>query len=111
MRITFQVEQGLKGVPSGRTFTIRQWAGMWNDNLRYKAGDRVVLFLYPPSKLGLTSPVGGARGKFVLDQHGQVLLGMERAELLRELSSRTRLVRDRIRLRDFMRGVREAEEK
>lgn len=109
IQITFRVEQGLKGVRSGRTFIMREWAGASDAGRRYRAGERMVLFLYPTSKLGLTSPVGGERGRFVLDRRGQVLLGMERAELFHETSERG--ARDRIRLREFMRGVRAAEEK
>jgi hypothetical protein len=34
-----------------------------------------MLFLYPPSKLGLTSPVGGPLGRFKIDPDGRVILG------------------------------------
>ncbi len=33
---------------------------------KYSVGEEVVLFLYPESKLGLTSPVGQGQGKFVV---------------------------------------------
>lgn len=35
---------------------------------KYSVGEEIVLFLYPESKLGLTSPVGQGQGKFVV-QH------------------------------------------
>jgi hypothetical protein len=34
-------------------------------------GEHILLFLYPPSRLGLTSPVGGSRGQVALDQTGE----------------------------------------
>lgn len=110
MRITFQVEQGLRGVRTGRTLTIRQWAGLWDAGTRYRVGDRLLLFLYPPSRLGLTSPVGGQQGRFALDHRGQALVGIERAALFREMRARGEVRNDRIRLRDFMRGIRRAQE-
>jgi hypothetical protein len=95
-------------VRSGRELVIRQWAGLWNAGERYRTGERVLLFLYPASKLGLTSPVGGARGRFSLDRNDQVLLGVERAALFSDQVQRPR--RDRIPLREFVRGVRRIEE-
>ena len=66
-RISFQVEQGVRGVRSGTTLTIREWAGLWNNERpqtpRYRRGEHVLLFLYPPSRAGLTSTVGGNNGK------------------------------------------------
>jgi hypothetical protein len=72
MRITFHVDQGLRGAHTGETLVIREWAGLWQGGERYQLGERVMLFLYPPSKLGLTSPVGGSAGRFVVDSGGQV---------------------------------------
>ncbi len=102
VRIRFQVEQGLRGVRSGKELTIRQWAGLWDAGERYRVGERVLLFLYPASKLGLTSAVAGSRGRFALDHRGQVLLGRERAILLHgSLQQR----HDRVPLREFVRGL------
>ena len=58
MRITFHVDQGLRGTRTGQTLVIHEWAGLWRAGERYQPGERVMLFLYPPSKLGLTSPIG-----------------------------------------------------
>ncbi|HEX4945247.1 MAG TPA: hypothetical protein VFZ34_01120, partial [Blastocatellia bacterium] len=48
---------------------------------KYNVGEELVLFLYPESKLGLTSPVGQGQGKFVV-QHdtrsGQRILRNDR---------------------------------
>jgi hypothetical protein len=47
----------------------------------------VLLFLYPPSKLGLTSPVGGTSGRLQIDRKRRVDLknasgsGLRRIEL------------------------------
>jgi len=59
VRITFQVEQGIRGVRTGQTLVIREWVGLWEQGERYRLGERVLLFLYRPSQLGLTSPVAG----------------------------------------------------
>lgn len=75
MRITFRVEQGLRGTRTGDALTIREWAGLWQGGERYRVGERVVLLLHPPSKLGLTSPVGGIRGRYSIDPQGNIMLG------------------------------------
>ena len=106
-RIRFQVEQGLRGARSGRVLTIRQWAGLWDQGERFRPGERLLLFLYPSSKLGLSSPVGGARGRFALDRGGQVLLGMERAALFNDGSHVTR---NRVPLKEFVSRLRQEEE-
>ena len=62
VQITFHVEQAMRGARAGQMLTIREWAGLWESGERYRPGERVLLFLYPPSKLGLTSPVGGPAG-------------------------------------------------
>jgi hypothetical protein len=72
--ITFRVEQAIRGATPGENLTIRQWMGVWSGGQRYRVGERVLLFLYPPSKLGLTSSVGGALGHFAVDPVGRVLL-------------------------------------
>jgi hypothetical protein len=72
--VTFQVEHAVRGTSSGQSLTIREWSGLWARGERYRVGENVLLFLYPPSKLGLTSPVGGALGRFPIDPRGRVLL-------------------------------------
>jgi hypothetical protein len=74
VRITFQVEQGIRGVRTGQVLVIHEWGGLWEQGERYRPGERVLLFLYRPSKLGLTSPVAGALGRFAVDNKGQVNL-------------------------------------
>ena len=72
VQITFRVSQGIRGVRPGQMFSIKEWAGLWDSNDRYRVGQNVVLFLYRPSKLGLTSPVSGAMGKFVVGTGGLI---------------------------------------
>ena len=106
--ITFHVEKAIRGVTPGEDLTISQWVGLWSAGQRYRVGERVLLFLYPRSKLGLTSCVGGQIGRFVVDARGHVLLSS------RHLSAfRTDPVlggRSRVPLRDFALAVRRAGE-
>jgi hypothetical protein len=74
VRTTFKVDRGIRGVRTGEILAIREWAGPWEAGERYRPGEHVFLFLYPPSKLGLTSPVGGQAGRFPVDS-GSVLVG------------------------------------
>jgi hypothetical protein len=71
--ITFHVEHPLRGAVPGGSLTILEWLGLWSSGQRYAVGEHVLLFLYPPSKLGLTSAVGGSLGQFRLDSAGGIL--------------------------------------
>lgn len=73
IRITFAVHEGLRGVRAGKTFTLQEWAGLWSTaGGRFRPGERVFLFLYPRSKLGLTSVVGGTLGRYRLDSNWRI---------------------------------------
>lgn len=72
--ISFHVDRAIRGVIPGQTLTIFQWIGLWSGGQRYRVGEHVVLFLYPPSKLGLTSCVGGPLGRFSIDSLNQIAL-------------------------------------
>jgi hypothetical protein len=74
MQITFRIDQAIRGVRAGQSLTIHEWAGLWDAGERYHPGERVMLFLYPPSRLGLTSPVAGAQGRLPIDRSGRVVL-------------------------------------
>lgn len=78
--VTVKVEEMLKGAPA-ETFTFMQFSGLMPaegsakglsaaqslpDVPAYRVGEELVLFLYPPSKVGFTSPVGGSQGKFLV---------------------------------------------
>ena len=72
--ITFQVEHAMLGTRAGQDLTIHEWGGLWARGERYRVGERVLLFLYAPGKLGLTSPVAGSMGRFAMDSQGKVVL-------------------------------------
>jgi hypothetical protein len=81
--ITFHVERALRGTTPGDDLTISQWIGLWSTGQRYRIGERVLLFLYPPSKLGLTSCVAGSMGRFYIDPRGRVLLSVQHLSAFR----------------------------
>ncbi|HEX4946204.1 MAG TPA: hypothetical protein VFZ34_06060 [Blastocatellia bacterium] len=64
-----QVIEMLKG-GAAREVTFMQYGNSTNQYVahqpKYRVGEEVVLFLYPESKLGFTSPVGQGQGKFVV---------------------------------------------
>jgi hypothetical protein len=82
LTISLHVDQGIRGVKSGPTFTFRQLAGLQEAGKHYRMGEHVLLFLYPPSKLGLTTPVEGRFGRFEMDGDGRVLLEEARVSAL-----------------------------
>lgn len=73
-KIRFHVDQAIRGVSRGQVIEVNEWAGLWQAGERYRPGERVLLFLYPPSKLGLTSPVGRGAGRFQVDRTGRVIV-------------------------------------
>lgn len=87
MAVTFikvQVVEMLKGI-AAREVTFMQYGNSTNQYVahmpRYSVGEEVVLFLYPESKLGFTSPVAQGQGKFVVhhdSRSGQRVLRNER---------------------------------
>jgi hypothetical protein len=70
IRLKFRVDRAIAGVEPGQVLTIREWAGAWSMHRPMRAGDHVLLLLYPLSRLGLTSPVGGLQGQVALDASG-----------------------------------------
>ena len=72
--IRFRVDEAIRNVRQGQVVEVKEWGGLWQSGERYHPGERVLLFLYPPSKLGLTSPVGGSSGRFPVNSAGHVLL-------------------------------------
>ncbi|HSY93563.1 MAG TPA: hypothetical protein VK812_19545 [Candidatus Binatus sp.] len=81
--ITFHVENAIRGATAGEDLTISQWIGLWSGGQRYRVGEHVLLFLYPPSKLGLTSCIAGAMGRFTIDPRGRVLLSAQHLSAFR----------------------------
>jgi hypothetical protein len=110
VRVTLRVEHGIRGPRTGTLFVLRQWAALWNSGQRYSVGERVLLFLYPTSKVGLTSAVGGERGRFSVDPKGQLVVNAEHAKLFDDaqlqISMRARIPGARIPIRDVHRMIR-----
>jgi hypothetical protein len=71
--IKFRVDRAIAGVRPGQVLTVREWAGAWPLHRAMRGGQRLLIFLYPPSRLGLTSPVGGPLGQLVLDSRGEIV--------------------------------------
>jgi hypothetical protein len=108
VRVTFHVENPIRGAPRGRDFTASEWIGLWHSGQRYRVGEHVVVFFYPPSKLGLTSSVGGPMGRFATDSRGTVLLSPRQLAAFRRdpvLGGRSR-----VSFSDFALAVRQARE-
>lgn len=107
VQITFQVEQGVRGVRAGEQLTFREWAGLWSGSERYRVGQRMMLFLYAPSALGLTSPVGGPAGRMPVDQNGRILLTLAQQQSLQASRAPARIDNGRhLSLRDFVHAIR-----
>ena len=106
--VTFHIESALRGATAGWNLTINQWMGLWSSGQRYAVGERVLLFLYPKSKLGLTSCVGGPLGRFEIDRTGRVTLTAQQLSAFRK----DPVVggKSRARLSDFALAVRHAGE-
>jgi hypothetical protein len=80
--ITFKVETALRGVKPGQELTIHEWAGLQCRGERYRVGEHVFLFLYPLSRLGLTSPVAGPIGRVAVKPTGEIVLTPQHIQLL-----------------------------
>lgn len=107
--VTLRVSEVLKG-EAGAEYTFRQYA--WdirdaNSRLGYRVGEDVLLMLLPPSKYGLSSPVGFQQGRFRFQRDAQgneaavngrsnrgLMLGVEAAvpELTQKISAPARVV-------------------
>jgi len=110
--VTFRIDDAFRGVRKGRTFSIREWSGLWQSGDRYRVGERVLLFLYPPSRIGLTSPVGGRFERFDIDDRETVGFHGSHGRfparpLDREPAGRNQ---GRIRYRELARAIRAREE-
>jgi hypothetical protein len=112
MRITFQVDRGVRGVRSGQRLTIREWAGIWQAGERYRVGEHLLLFLYRPSRLGLTSSVGGPMGRVPLDAKGQIPPGYPQWKMLTEPPdfAGSPHKRGTVGRREYLQGLRRAME-
>jgi hypothetical protein len=111
VQITIHVEEGIRGVQNGETLSFREWAGLWTAGPRYHLGQRLMLFLYAPSALGLTSPVGDRSGRFAVDRDGRIILSPGQQQAIRISPKPIHLdLRRPIPLREFTRVVRRMRE-
>jgi hypothetical protein len=110
-QITFRVDEAIQGVRSRKIFTIREWSGLWDSGERYRPGERVLLFLYPVSKLGFTSPVGGPLGRFAVDHAGKIHInGPQRQSLSSNRPHSQFAGRSRVSPREFAHEILHASE-
>jgi hypothetical protein len=79
VRVSFRVSNAVRGVRQGEVVEVSEWAGLWASGERYRLGQQVVLFLHAPSKMGLTSPVGGDFGRFLVDKPNGGQIGLQGA--------------------------------
>ena len=68
----FRVDRAIAGVQADEILTVREWAGAWDSHRALRSGQRLLIFLYPTSRLGLTSPIGGRAGVIALDSRGEL---------------------------------------
>jgi len=71
VQLSFHVDEAIAGVERGQVLIVHEWAGAWSMHRPMSKGQHFLMFLYPPSRLGLTSPVGGSLGQIALDPSGQ----------------------------------------
>jgi hypothetical protein len=73
VQLCFRVDQAIAGVEQGQILTIHEWAGASSMHRPMRSGQRILIFLYPLSRLGFTSPVGGSLGQIALDPSGKMV--------------------------------------
>ena len=71
IQLSFRVDQAIAGVEQGQILTIHEWAGAWSMHRPMSSGQHILIFLYPLSRLGFTSPVGGSLGQVALESSGK----------------------------------------
>lgn len=69
IKFTFKVTEGIKGTGNKKEISFKQWKPTIR-NANYQIGKKYVLFLFPDSKFGLTSPVGFLQGQFEIEEKG-----------------------------------------
>jgi hypothetical protein len=73
IEVKLRVDRAIAGVQQGEVLMIREWEGAWSRQPALRPGQRVLLFLYSPSRLGLTSPVGGPLGQITLNGNAETV--------------------------------------
>jgi hypothetical protein len=106
--ITFRIDGSIRGAIPGTTMTITEWSGAWYASQSYRVGERLLLFLYPPSKLGLTSCVDGPLGRFPVDSAGRVTVTARQLAAFR--SDPVLGGKSRLRFSDFAQAIQRVSE-
>jgi hypothetical protein len=82
VEIDFRMEQAVRGCPSGASFTLREWAGLWQGgDERYHVGQRLLMMLHSPGPTGITSPVAGLDGAIPLHAQNSIPLAGSSASI------------------------------
>ena len=69
MRFKFKIIEGIKGTKNEEIISFKQWQPTVRE-VGYKKGSKYILFLYPNSAVGLTTPVGFQYGHFRVEKKG-----------------------------------------
>ena len=70
-KYTFKINDAIKGLQGKEEITFKQWKPTAKD-AGYEVGNKYILFLYPDSERGLTSPVGFLQGQFEVERKGLI---------------------------------------
>jgi len=120
IKYTFKVSENIKGVKGKSEVTFKQWKPLSNE-ANYETGKKYIIFLYPNSPLGLTSPVGYLQGLFdvnldadsnkeiVVDKVYNVDLNKRLRSKVISTNNSSHLDQNRLRVNydDFVRTIRE----
>jgi hypothetical protein len=83
VEIDFRIYQAVRGCTAGSTYTLREWAGLWEaGDQRYRIGQRLLMMLHSPTASGISSPVDGMNGAIPVlpaPSSSQVLAGADAA--------------------------------
>lgn len=71
IKYTFKITEGIKGVDNKEEIAFKQWQPTVR-GASYEIGKKYILFLYPNSDRGLTSPVGFLQGQFEIEKKGLI---------------------------------------
>jgi hypothetical protein len=75
VEVDFRIDQAVRGCSSGSSFTLREWAGLWQGgDERYHVGQRLLMMLHSPGPTGITSPVAGLDGAIPLHPQSSIPL-------------------------------------
>jgi hypothetical protein len=87
IQLSFNVDRAIAGVETGQVLNIHEWAGASAMHRAMRQGQHFLLFLYPPSRLGFSSPVGGGAGEVLLDGSGQNVADAKLAPTFKALAA------------------------